>query len=179
MAESVTKLPVKSEEKALASAPSPGWWPFESLRHEVDRLFEDFDHGLWRSPFHRPLFDVEPLWRRDFTVSATPAVDVVEKDKAYEIMAELPGLDEKDIEVKLANGNLVIKGEKKEEKEEREKDYYLHERHFGSFERCFKVPEEVDSDKIEASFKKGVLTVTLPKKPEAVKPEKKITIKAA
>jgi len=87
-------------------------------------------------------------------------------------------MDGKNIEVKLVNGGLTIKGEKREEKEEK-KDYYLHERHFGSFERCFAVPEGVETDKIEASFKKGVLTVTLPKKPEAQKPEKKIEIKAA
>jgi HSP20 family protein len=74
---------------------------------------------------------------------------------------------------------LTIKGEKQEEKEETKKDYYLHERHFGSFERSFGVPEDVDAEKIEAAFKKGVLTVKLPKKPEAIKPEKKIAIKAA
>jgi len=80
--------------------------------------------------------------------------------------------------VKVVNGNLTIKGEKQEEKEEKKKDYYLQERHFGSFERRFQLPEGVDADKIEASFKKGVLTVTLPKKLEAQKPEKKIDVKA-
>ena len=88
-------------------------------------------------------------------------------------------MDEKNIEVKVVNGALTIKGEKQEEKEEKSKDYYLHERNFGSFERSFDVPEGVDVDKIEASFKKGVLTVTLPKKAEAQKPAKKIEIKAA
>lgn len=75
--------------------------------------------------------------------------------------------------MKLANGNLTIKGEKQEEKEEKEKDYYIHERSFGSFERSFALPEGVDRDKVEASFKKGVLTVTLPKTPEAQKADKK------
>ena len=74
--------------------------------------------------------------------------------------------------------NLIF-GTHREEKEEKKKDHYLHERHFGSFERCFAVPEGVETDKIEASFKKGVLMVTLPKKPEAQKPEKKIEVKAA
>ena len=111
--------------------------------------------------------------------SASPAVDVVEKPTAYEITAELPGIDEKNIELKLANSNLTIRGEKQEEKEEKKKDYYLRERHFGSFERSFGVPEGVDADRIEASFKKGVLTVTLPKKPEAQNAEKKIQVKAA
>jgi HSP20 family protein len=88
-------------------------------------------------------------------------------------------MDEKNIEVKVANGNLIIKGKRQEEKEEKEKDYYLRERNFGSFERSFDVPEGVDGGKIEASFSKGVLTVTLPKKPEAQKPAKKIEVKAA
>ena len=105
----------------------------------------------------------EALWSRDLTWAATPAVDIAEKDKAYEITAELPGLDEKNIDVKVANGMLTIRGEKKEEKEEKKKDYYLSERRYGSFERRFQIPEGVESDKIEASFKKGILTVTLPK----------------
>jgi HSP20 family protein len=79
--------------------------------------------------------------------------------------------------VKLVKGGLTIKGERQEEKEEKKKDYYIHERHIGSFERHFALPEGVDTDKIEASFKKGVLTVRLPKKPEAIKPEKKIEVK--
>ncbi len=122
---------------------------------------------------------MEPLWRPELSWTAAPAVDMTESDKAYEVTAELPGMDEKDIEVKVVDGNLMIKGEKQQEKEEKQKDYYLHERRFGSFERRFQVPEGVDADKIEASFKKGVLTVTLPKKLEAQKPAKRIEVKAA
>jgi HSP20 family protein len=145
----------------------------------MDRLFDDFGRDLWSSPFHRPMWPVEAFWRRQLPWGAAPAVDVIESEKAYEITAELPGLDEKNIEVKLANGGLTIKGEKSEEKEEKKKDYYLHERRFGSFERSFRVPEGVDADKIEATFQKGVLTVTLPKASEAQKAEKKIAVKAA
>ncbi len=105
-------------------------------------------------------------------------MDLAEKDNAYEISAELPGLDEKNIEIKLSNGTLTIKGEKTEEKEEREKEYYLSERRYGSFHRSFRVPEGVDTDKIDARFAKGVLTVTLPKSAEAKKNEKKISVKA-
>jgi HSP20 family protein len=174
-----TKLPVKTEEKASErSSAVQAWRPLETLRREVDRLFEGFDRELWRSPFRRSIFDIEPFFQRELTWGTAPAVDIVEKRNAYEIIAELPGLDEKNIEVKLVNGGLTIKGEKQEEKEEKKKDYYLQERRFGSFERRFAVPEGVDADKIEASFKKGVLTVTLPKKPEAQKPEKKIEVKA-
>jgi HSP20 family protein len=180
MAEAATKLPIKTEEKAPERGPAlEAWRPLEKLRREVDRLFEDFDRGFWLSPLRRSAFDIEPFWRRELAWGAAPAVDIVEKEKAYEVTAELPGMDEKSIEVKLANGGLTIRGEKKEEKEEKRKDYYLHERHYGSFERRFRVPEGVDIDKIEASFKKGVLTIILPKRPEAQKPEKKIEVKAA
>ncbi len=180
MAETVTKLPVKTEEKAAESKSAmQAWQPFEGLRRQVDRLFEDFDQNFWRSPFSRSMFDIGPFLRRELTWDTAPAVDIVERDKAYEITAELPGMDEKNIEVKIANGGLTIKGEKKEEKEEKNKDYYLKERHFGSFERFFSLPEGVEADKIEASFNKGVLKVTLPKKLEAQKPVKKIEVKAA
>jgi len=177
MAETITKLPVKTEEKKPAALRS--WQPFDDLRREIDRLFEDFDGGLWRSPFGRSLFDVRPFWPRESTWAGVPAVDVAETEKAYEITAELPGMDEKNIEVKFADGVLTIKGEKQEEKEEKKKDYYLSERSYGSFQRAFRVPEGVDSDKIEAGFKKGVLTVTLPKSAEAQKSAKKIDVKAA
>ena len=174
MAEAATKLPVKTEEKAPALQ---AWRPLETLRREVDRLFEDFGRDLWRSPLRRSIFDVEPFWRREFTWGAAPAVDIVEKDNAYEVTAELPGLDEKNIEVKLTDGSLSIRGEKKEEKEEKKKDYYLSERRYGSFERRFQVPAGVDRSKIDANFKKGLLTVTLPKTPESQAAEKKIAIK--
>ena len=178
MAEAATKLPVKTERTAATPA-LQAWRPFESLRREMDRLFDEVEGGFWSYPFRRPIFGLEPVWRRELAWPTAPAVDIAESDKAYEITAELPGMDERNIEVKLVNGGLTIKGEKQGEKEEKKKDYYLHERRFGSFERCFAVPEGVETDKIEASFKKGVLTVTLPKKPEAQKPEKKIEVKAA
>jgi HSP20 family protein len=180
MAEAATKVPVKGESKKAEQATAlREWRPFETLRREIDRLFEDFDGGFWRAPFRRSAFDVEPFWRRELTWATTPAMDVAETDKAYEITAELPGMSESDVEVVAANGVLTIKGEKKEEKEEKKKDYYLSERRYGAFERRLQIPEEVDADKIEAAFKKGVLSVTLPKKPEAQKPAKKIEVKAA
>lgn len=173
MSEAATKLPVKIEEsKTKGQAAATTWRPLENLRREVDRLFEDFDRGSWLSPFRH--FDFEPFKSGD-----VPAVDFVEKDNAYEVTAELPGLDEKSIDVKLVNGGLTIRGEKQEEKEEKKKNYHLKERRFGSFERSFRVPDGVDTDKIDARFNKGVLKVTLPKKPEAQKPAKKIEIKAA
>ncbi len=175
MAEAVSKLPVKDETKGTPSAHGRPWYPFEGLRREIDRLFEDFDMGFWRGPSRRSVFEFAPFGRLQ---AGTPAVDIVEKEGAYEITAELPGIDEKNIEVKLTNGGLTIRGEKKEEKEEKKKDYYLSERRFGAFERYFATPEGVDTAKISASFKNGVLTVSLPKTAEAQKQEKKITVKA-
>jgi HSP20 family protein len=177
MAEAATKLPVKTPEKEAERTPAHRLFaPMESLRRDVNRLFEDFG-DLWRSPM-RQLLAPESFWSRELTWPATPAVDVAEKDKAYEITAELPGLDEKNVEVKVANGMLTIKGEKKEEKEEKKKDYYLSERRYGSFERRFQIPEGVEAEKIEATFKKGVLTVMLPKSAAAQAAEKQIAIKS-
>lgn len=169
-----TKLPVtkKFSEPALVGE---AWRPLETLRREVDHLFEDFGHDFWRRPF-RSLGGFERAWQR---LAATPPVDVSETDKAYEVTAELPGMDEKNIEVNVAHGGLTIKGEKKEEKEEKKKDYYVSERHYGSFERYFSLPDGVDADKIEATFKNGVLKVMLPKTAEAQKPAKKVEVKAA
>jgi len=152
--------------------------PFDRLRAEIDRVFEDFGRGGWPATFFGRSFDAEPFWRREFSLSGVPAVDIAEKDGVYEITAELPGLDEKDIDVQLSEGMLVIKGEKKAEKEEKKKDYHLSERHFGSFRRSFRVPEGVDGEKIAAEFKNGVLTLTLPKTEQAQKQERKITVKA-
>lgn len=177
MAEAATKLPVKTGD--TAPAPTPGiWHPFDSLRRQVDRLFEEFDYGPMHFPFARSLFDLEPVAKRGSIWNGVPAVDVTERDKHYEITAELPGLDEKDIEVKVSGDTLTISGEKTEEKEDKKKNYYMSERRYGSFRRSFRVPESVETDKIEASFKKGVLTLTLPKTAEAQKREKKIAINA-
>ena len=90
--------------------------------------------------------------------------------------AELPGLDVKNIDLQLSDNVLTIKGEKHEEKEEKTKDRYVSERRYGSFRRSLQVPSSVDADKIEASFKGGILTVILPKSPEAQKKQKTIPV---
>jgi HSP20 family protein len=179
MAEAATKLVVKAEAKTPEEKRVATLRPFESLRREIDRLFDDFELGSWRLPFRRALFDVEPLLRGEVKWDKVPAVDVADTATNYEITAELPGLDEKNIEVKFSDGTLTIRGEKKDEKEEKKKDYYLSERHYGSFQRSFTVPDWVDPEKIEAAFKDGVLTVTLPKTAEAQKSVKKIEVKKA
>jgi HSP20 family protein len=175
MDEIATKPPATPEQRADRPAE---WRPFEGLRREVDRLFEDFQLGAWRSPFARGAFDIQPFWRGDLW-SRTPAVDFVDKENAYELSAELPGMDENSIDVKFSDGTLTIKGEKRDEREERKKNFYLAERRYGSFQRSFSVPEGVDAARIEANFKNGVLTVTLPKTLQARKNEKKIPVKQA
>lgn len=140
----------------------------EPLHREIDRLFEAFPPSPWPTPFRD----------RNFAGRPAPAVDIVEKDKAYEITAELPGLDEKNIEIKYAGGVLTIRGEKEESKEERTKAFYLSERRFGSFNRAFSLPPGIDADRIAATFSKGVLTITLPKANNARASEKKIAVTA-
>jgi len=140
--------------------------PFALLRKEIDELFDNFFRD----------FEMEPYfgrWRDRFT----PSVDVVEDEKEVRVSAELPGMDEKDIEVTLNRDSLTIKGEKKEEKEDRGKDYYHMERSYGSFTRTIPLPVDVDTDRAEATFKKGVLTVRIPKTREAIEEKKKITVK--
>jgi HSP20 family protein len=177
MPEAATKLPIKTEATPVTQpTKAADWQPFEVLRNQVDRLFHDFQTGFLQAPFFRPLPDMESFWRRDLGFNVTPAIDIVEKDKAFEVTAELPGLDAKDIELQLADGMLTIKGEKQEEREEKTKDRYVSERRYGSFRRSLQVPGSVDAEKIEATYKSGVLTVTLPKSPEAEKKQKTIPV---
>ncbi|GAC1043179.1 Hsp20/alpha crystallin family protein [Rhizobium sp. No.120] len=172
MVDTATKLPIKTDNK-VDKTPDVGWFPFENLRTEIDRLFDDFTPALWHRPFER-LSHAKP-----FSMMTAPAVDIVEKENAYEITAELPGIDAKDVDVKLSNSTLTIKGEKHEIKEEKDKEYFLSERRYGSFQRNFQLPQGVDGGKIEASFVNGVLTVVLPKTAEARNGERKIVIKAS
>jgi HSP20 family protein len=139
--------------------------PLSLLRHGVDSLFDNFFRG----------FDIEPFESR--MAAFRPRVDVTETDKEIKVAAELPGMDEKDIEVLLQNDMLTIKGEKKEEKEDKAKDYYKMERTYGSFSRTIPLPIEVQTDKIEAKFKNGLLSITLPKTAKAVEEKKKIEVK--
>lgn len=142
---------------------------FGAMRDEMDRLFERFERGWPRWP--------TPLGRTFESEAMVPSIDVHDNGKQLTIEADLPGVDEKDVTVTLANGLLTIKGEKKSEREEKDKSYYLAERSYGSFERSLRLPDTIDEGKLEAQFEKGVLRVTAPKKPEAIKAEKKIEIK--
>jgi len=134
--------------------------PFSSLQREVERLFEDFGKGF-------PAFTSH---------GAIPAVDVVETDKEIEITAELPGLEEKDVQVNIADNILTIRGEKKAEKEEKDKNYRLIERSYGAFSRTLELPAGVNADAIKASIDKGVLKVVVPKPAPAQ--TRKVEVKA-
>ncbi|HIE11661.1 MAG TPA: Hsp20/alpha crystallin family protein [Kiritimatiellae bacterium] len=146
--------------------------PFLSLQREIDRLFDEFfqDFGaLTRWP---------SLRRRGRTWDAmVPNVDVSETDKEVEVKADLPGLDQKDIEVTLDENILTIRGERKDEREERRRDYYLMERAYGSFERTIPLPSNIDPDRISARFLNGVLTVRIPKTDQEARRGKRIPVK--
>lgn len=141
--------------------------PFTSLQREVDRLFEEFTRGS----FFAPLGESE--------VTIAPRVDVSETDSALEVEVELPGVDEKDVDVTLSDNVLTIKGERKQEREEKKKDFHLIERSYGRFARSIPLPFEVDTDAVKAKFAKGVLKVTLPKPPAAQTKARRIEVKSA
>lgn len=179
MADKPAKVPVKKEEGAVV--PAERWDPLTSLREEVDRLFEDFN---WHWPVgpsaSRRRGLLAPL--RGFPAGwgvTAPAVDIADLEKEIQVRVELPGMEEKDIDVEISENMLTIRGEKKEEREEGEKEgrYYLSERRYGSFERSLRLPESANCDKVDARFSKGVLTITFPKTKEALKKTKKIKIK--
>jgi HSP20 family protein len=140
--------------------------PFERLRDEMDALFDDFFGSFSLEPFNG---------RR--ARSFSPSIDVSETDREIRVSAELPGMDEKDIDIYINRDSLTIRGEKKEENEDKGKDYYHVERSYGSFTRTIPLPVEIDSDKAEAHFKKGVLTVKVPRSAKAIESKKKISIK--
>ena len=132
--------------------------PFSFLQQEIDRLFEGVTRNI-----------------PGFATTTMPSMDISETDKAIEITAELPGLEKKDVELNVADNLLTIRGEKKNEREEKNKDYHLVERSYGSFSRSFTLPPAAVVDEMKASFEDGVLTLEIPKK-EEVKP-RQISIK--
>jgi HSP20 family protein len=142
------------------------WRPFrelERMRREMDRLWDSFFEG-------KPSRKVEEVgeW--------LPTLDVSETKNDLVVRAEIPGIDPKDIDISLTNDILTIKGERKQEKEEKEENYHLIERNYGSFTRTIRLPREVQSERISASYKNGILKVTLPKSEEAKKKEIKIKV---
>lgn len=165
----------ESESAKTEPAPVPAAAasePFNSLRGEIDRLFEEATSG-W--PFRARAFHVKP-WAR---LSSAPAADIVEKEGEFVMSLDIPGMDEKDVEVQLTDDAITVKGEKTEEKTEEKENYRLSERRRGSFSRSFALPDSVDADKVSATYEKGVLKLVMPKTEMAKKKQRKVQVKVA
>ncbi|HOG13322.1 MAG: Hsp20/alpha crystallin family protein [Smithellaceae bacterium] len=143
--------------------------PFYSLQRQMNSLFDDFLAGFEAAP--------RALSAGGFG-AFIPSVDVKESDKDFVIRAELPGVEEKDIEVTITGDSVTIKGEKKEEKEDKGKNYYYMERSYGSFNRVIPLAGETDANKASAGFKNGVLNICIPKIQSAKAKGTKVPIKA-
>jgi len=179
-----TEVPVEKKAATPEAAPAESTPAsmLADLRNEIDHAFERYFPGFpglphpfsaWDSfkGFEMPNLAL-PKW------GMAPNVDVSETDKTYEINAELPGLDEKDIAVTVSDTMITVKGEKRDEREEKKKHYHMQERHFGSFQRSFRLPEDVDAGKIGADFSKGVLKLTLPKTAKAKPKSRRVDVKS-
>jgi HSP20 family protein len=142
-----------------------------ALQTDFNRAFEDF----WRA-LNLPALAMST---DDLASVAAPNVDVRDTDKAVEVIAELPGMEEADFDVALAEGALTIRGTKKSEREKEESGYVLRERSFGRIERVVPLPEGLDADSAKATFKNGVLTVTIPKTEESQAAVKHIPVQRA
>lgn len=160
--------PAKARAATVRDLLAPLNEPMGWLRSEIDRLFDDFGRPA-RSAFDFGTRSLLPV----------PALEMVEEDNAYRLTAELPGLSEKDVEIKIIDGLLSVSGEKKEESERKEKGFMLSERRYGAFERQVGLPKDVDADAIKAQVKDGVLTVTLPKDKKAEARARKIQVEKA
>lgn len=144
--------------------------PFEVLHREMNELFDTFMREFGGG-------GLPSLWSEPMVGRIHPRFDVAETEDAIQVTAELPGLDEKDIQVTLDNNILTVRGEKKQEREEKKKNYYMSERSYGEFQRVIPLPTEVEADKVKAHFKKGVLNITLPKTQKALTEGRRIQIR--
>jgi HSP20 family protein len=144
--------------------------PFYSLQKDMNSLFDNFFRGFEMTPRGN-------VWGAAGTFM--PSIDVKENEKEYIIKAELPGVEEKDIEVTVTDDAVMIKGEKKEEKEDKDKNYYYMERSYGSFCRAIPLDAGIESGKAHASFKNGILDIKIPKNQSEKATGKKIPIKSA
>lgn len=160
----------KGQRGALSASKSD---PFAVLQKEVDELFDQFSNTF---------FDTVP-WRGARTESGLPAfrepnIDFTETDEAYELSADLPGVEEKDLDLAIDENMLTIKAEQNREEERKEKNYHVMERTSGSYQRSFPLPSDIDHEKIKAKFKNGLLSVSLPKNPESASEKRKIEIES-
>ena len=192
MAKAGSKVPVKRKKttkrksgvrKSLSKA-AETVTPLASLREEVDSLFdrfsEDWPHlpNLFGKGWSYPVADLE----RRFNMSKlelTPRVDVSESDQKYSIEMELPGMTAENIDITTGDDSLTVKGHKQDEHEEKNKNYHVKERSFGSFQRSFRIPNGVDQSKIEATYANGVLDIALPKTEDIETKKRSVKVKTA
>ena len=161
--ESGKVLPVKHDEHKLELPAS-----LHDLHTEFNRLFDSLKHGFGTGLPGSSMFKED--WFK-------PSLDVASNEKEYSVKVELPGIDASNITLEYTSNTLKIKGEKRQEKEEKEKDFYRVERRYGSFQRILDIPDDADADKITSSYKDGLLNITIPRKALAKKESKKIEIK--
>ncbi len=169
----------ETEKTGEGGAPVPfmGYPGMSGFGEEMERMMRRFFSDDWMA--RMAPFQAWPRMAAELPFAAlmnSPKADMSEGEKEYQLSVELPGLDEQDIELTLTDTALVLKGEKKVEKEGQEKDYHFSERSFGSIRRQFPLPRDVDRDGMKATFSKGVLHVTLPKTEEAKRKPRRISV---
>lgn len=146
--------------------------PLLNLHDEIDRLFDQTFRGI---EFPSPFFKKHPFHSLSEGL-LKPDVDISGTEKEYTITAELPGMTDEDISIEVKGDSLILKGEKRQEEKSEEEGYYRVERNYGSFQRVLTVPKDADVDNIKAQYRSGVITITLPRKSEAIAETKKISI---
>jgi len=170
--ESGATVPITRQERQSVFGENAPYHPMIQLHQEMDRLFENAFRGIGLSPFSNE-------WSTPLSASGLirPQLDVAATDKEYSITVEVPGVSEKDVKIEIADNTLTIIGEKKQETEEKEKNYYRVERSYGSFKRVLSLPEDANQDDVKATFKSGVLSIKMPRKALQKTDLKKIEIK--
>lgn len=181
-------LPVRREAQQPSEATPQVYNPFTGvaqLHQQIDRMFDNMVRGFglpslssWGlGGFESPFFTAGTMGQNGVM---RPKVDIAANAKEYTVTVEVPGVEEKDVKLELsADGTLMIRGEKKQEKEEKESNFYRVERSYGSFQRVLSLPQDVEREQISAAFKQGVLTITLPRKAEAQTESRNIEIRTA
>ncbi|MHB0947301.1 MAG: Hsp20/alpha crystallin family protein [Sedimentisphaerales bacterium] len=159
---------LKNKKNELAERKQHSENPFFALQHRMNRTFDDFFRG----------FDIEPFGALVAESTFMPQMNISEDEKEITVSAELPGIDEKDLDISITKEALVIKGEKKTETEDKKKDYHRIERSYGSFCRTIALPENIDDGKSVAELKKGVLKITIPKTAVAQPQKRKLEVKS-
>ena len=165
--------PVTRGAERLPRSTQSGWSSFGSLRDEIERLFDFFEPARL---FERGSAGTPALFA---STQLIPAIDLIENDRSFSVAAELPGMDVNDVAAKINDGVLTISGEKTEESSREQDAYHVNERRWGRFRRSIRLPRNIDENKIDAQFVKGVLTISLPTSEAALAAEKTIEVHAA